>query len=105
MLADFLYQRFSPPLITATDAWLATQPLKNPDAPATPFQLAEYVVPQKNQAKELDALADQKFRQANEANDRSDKYVLLTVIFAKELDGLVTAFRNRPLPQRSSARC
>jgi hypothetical protein len=98
-LADFLYQRFPPPLKAATDAWLATQPLKNPDAPAGPFQMPEYVLPQTQEAKELDVLADQKFQQANEANERSDKYVLLTVIFASVLffGGISTQFESRAI--------
>jgi hypothetical protein len=44
VLSDFLYQRFPPELKSATDAWLATKPLQNPDAPASPFVMPEYVL-------------------------------------------------------------
>src|SRR5438046_3396528 len=42
-LEEFLYQRFRPEMRKALDAWLKTDPLHNPHAPLTPFQMAEYV--------------------------------------------------------------
>ncbi len=36
-LADFYQRRFRPELATAFDAWLATDPQNNADAPPTPF--------------------------------------------------------------------
>jgi hypothetical protein len=61
--------------------------------------MPEYALPQTQEGKELDALADQEFWQANEANDRSDKYVLLTVIFASVLffGGISTQFESRAI--------
>ena len=84
-LSDFLYQRFPPTLKTATDAWMATKPLQNPDAPRSPFVMPEYVLPQ---TAEADALQQQSVAEsalAAAANDTSDHYVLLTVIFASVL--------------------
>ena len=43
-LADFYVDRFRPEFKPAFDAWIATDPLKNPDAPLTPFAMAEYHV-------------------------------------------------------------
>ncbi|WP_279741091.1 hypothetical protein, partial [Staphylococcus aureus] len=35
-LADFYLKRFRPEFKPAVDAWIATRPLRNPDAPLTP---------------------------------------------------------------------
>ena len=43
-LADFLFQRFRPEFKVATEAWLATRPLKNPSAPSSPFIMKEYSI-------------------------------------------------------------
>ena len=84
-LADALYQRFPAPLKTAADAWLALDPLNNPNAPPTPFAMPEYQLIQRDEALALDQLADERFNAANQANDLSDEYVRLTVIFATVL--------------------
>lgn len=84
-LADFLYARFPGELKTAADAWIATQPRQNPDAPTSPFVMPEYQLPQNVRAAELQALADDELQLANVANEVSDRYVLLTVIFASVL--------------------
>lgn len=84
-LADFLYQRFPPELRTATDAWLATDPLHNPNAPRSPFDMPEYVLPEKAQAAQLEAQAKEAFETANDANEKGDEYVLYTIIFAAVL--------------------
>ena len=41
-LADFYLERFRPEFRPAFDAWLATDPLTNPDAPPTPFAMDDY---------------------------------------------------------------
>ncbi|MFZ1769260.1 MAG: hypothetical protein WAU00_08690, partial [Caldilinea sp.] len=84
-LADFLYARFPAELKVATDAWVATKPLQNPDAPPTPFVMAEYQLVQNTQATELQQQAETEAELANRANEISDRYVLLTVIFASVL--------------------
>lgn len=84
-LADILYQRFPAPLKTAADAWLALDPLNNPAAPPTPFAMTEYHLTQSDEARALDQIADDRFDEANEANELSDEYVRLTVIFATVL--------------------
>lgn len=84
-LADFLYQRFPPELKTATDAWLATDPLNNRAAPPSPFDMPEYELPEMEEAEQLDELATAKFEDAAEADEYADAYVLLTVIFATVL--------------------
>jgi hypothetical protein len=84
-LAQFLYQRFPAPLKTATDAWLATKPLQNPDAPKSPFAMPAYVLPATQQAADLDAQADQAFADAVAAGGTAGSYLRLTVIFASVL--------------------
>ncbi|MEI2690643.1 MAG: hypothetical protein V9H69_13420 [Anaerolineae bacterium] len=41
-LADFYRARFRAEFQPAFQAWLALEPLKNPDAPSSPFAMAEY---------------------------------------------------------------
>lgn len=96
-LADFLYQRFPPELKTATDAWLATAPRTNPDAPPSPFAMPEYVVAQSIEASRWDAEAKDQAQLAEHANETSDRYVLLTVIFASVLffGGISGKFQSR----------
>jgi len=84
-LADFLYARFPPELKTATDAWIATQPRQNPDAPPSPFSMPEYQLAQNQEAAELRQVANEEIAQADHADEVSDRYVLLTVIFASVL--------------------
>jgi hypothetical protein len=84
-LADFLADRFPEPLATTFPIWLESEPLKNPDAAASPFDLPEYRIPELAQAAASDARADAKFQQALTNNQRGDNYTLLTVAFAAVL--------------------
>ncbi len=84
-LAAALSQRFPQPLKAAADAWLALDPLNNPDAPPTPFAMPQYRLTERDEAHAFDQLADDRFNEANQANDLSDEYVRLTVIFATVL--------------------
>lgn len=81
-LADFHRRRFSPELETAVNAWLALDPLNDPDAPGAPFEGGLYGNPQMVAAEELAAEAEALFELGGVASERSDDYVLLTVIFA-----------------------
>jgi hypothetical protein len=81
-LTEFLQARFPEPLATVFPAWLDTRPLKDPDAPATPFDMEEYVIPESVQASAADAKADRKFVQALRNNQRGDNYTVLTIGFA-----------------------
>lgn len=83
--AGFVYNLFPDRLAVAFDAWLAEQPLKNPDAPKSPFDMDEYVLEERDQAAALEAQADELSATARQSNQRSDNYVLLTVLFASSL--------------------
>ncbi|MBO9539937.1 hypothetical protein J7643_05010 [bacterium] len=84
-LATFLYHRFRPEMRHAVDAWNATKPLVNPNAPATPFGMPAYSIAQSKESARLNALADQQVQEAQRANRISDRFVLLTVFFAMVL--------------------
>jgi hypothetical protein len=96
-LADFLYQRFPPELKVATDAWLATDPLNDPNAPPSPFDMLEYRLPEQDTAEQKNQLAEARFADAAEADEYADDYVLLTVIFATVLffSGIAGKFQWR----------
>ncbi len=96
-LADFLQARFPEPLATTFPTWLDTRPLQNPDAPSTPFEMAEYVIPEQVSAEEADARADERFATALENNQRGDDYTVLTVGFATVLFFAAISGRMRSL--------
>lgn len=81
-LRDFVETRFTDHFKPAFDTWLASRPLKNPNAPPSPFALPEYQPPGEAEADEADDRADALFAQALENNQRGDNYTLLTVLFA-----------------------
>lgn len=84
-LTAFLQDRFPEPLATTFPLWLEERPLVNPDAPATPFEMPTYVIPESVAAAEADDRADAKFAEALVNNQRSDNYTVLTVAFATVL--------------------
>lgn len=81
-LAEFARERFTDHFAPAFDEWLATRPLRNPDAPRSPFAMDSYVPPGEVEAAEADARADDYFADALADNRRGDNYTLLTVLFA-----------------------
>jgi hypothetical protein len=84
-LSGFLAQRFRAEFTPAFDAWIAQRPLTNPDAAKTPFELPEYKLAASAKAADLEAQAAQSVAEAKRDDDRSDSYVLLTVLFASVL--------------------
>ena len=84
-LADFYRKRFRPEFRPAFEAWLATDPLANATAPATPFAMPQYRVAETTEAQRLDAVANARSDAAGVANQRSDKYMLAVVLFATAL--------------------
>ncbi|MCB0970390.1 MAG: hypothetical protein KDA97_02565 [Acidimicrobiales bacterium] len=84
-LSGFLYERFRPEFKVAVDAWLATRPGADPEAPPTPFAMDEYVLADGEEADELVQKAERRSAAARQANQRSDNYVLMTIMFATVL--------------------
>jgi hypothetical protein len=85
LLADFYFKRFRKEFKPAVEAWIATRPLRNPDAPLTPFVMPEYKLQAREDEKRLDA--DAALSAAAVARDiqRSSNYVLAVVLFAAAL--------------------
>ena len=84
-VSGFLFDRFRDEFKPAMDAWLATDPPNNPDAPPTPFAMEEYVVEQAVIASQLQEEANAFADDAGTANQTSDNYVLTAVLFATVL--------------------
>ena len=95
--SGFLYDRFRDEFRPAMDAWLATDPGSNPDAPATPFVMPEYTVAEFEEADALAVIADQAAVDARAANQNGDNYVLTAVLFAAVLffSGVASKLENR----------
>ena len=96
-LSGFLYERLRDEFRPAIDAWLATDPANNPDAPPTPFVMDEYVVAAFTEADRLIKVADQAGIDARAANQTGDNYVLTAVLFAAVLffSGIASKLENR----------
>jgi hypothetical protein len=77
--------RMRPGYRPAFDAWLATDPAHNPDAPPGPAYMPQYVIPQDATAKALDAEADDTFAEGADAGGTADKYIRDTVFLATVL--------------------
>ena len=97
-LADFYHQHFRAEFLPAFDAWMATDPLNNPDAPPSPFAMAEYAPAGRAQADQLEAEAEAFFVAGADANEQADDYVLNTVFLATVLFFAGIAPRVRWLP-------
>jgi hypothetical protein len=97
-LMAFHERQFSDRLRPAVDAWVATDPLNNLDAPSSPFAMPEYMVPERERSGQLEAEAEALFEEGEYANKQSDNYVLNTVFLATVLffAGIVTKVRGRP---------
>ncbi|MGR4065393.1 MAG: hypothetical protein ACLQPV_08090 [Vulcanimicrobiaceae bacterium] len=92
--AAFLRARFRPEMRRAVEAWIATKPRTNPNAPSTPFAMPVYRVAANAEVARQRALAAGSFLQAQAAEEQADQYVRLTVIFAAVsfLAGISTKF-------------
>jgi hypothetical protein len=77
--------RLRPGYRSAFNAWLATHPLTNPNAPPGPSYMPQYRIPEQTQARALDAQADAAFTRGQSAAGTSDKYVRVTVFLATVL--------------------
>lgn len=85
MLADFYFERFRPEFEPAVKAWLATRPIRNPDAPKTPFAMSEYQLAAREESERLDAEAEALSADVREYIQRASNYVLGVVLFAVSL--------------------
>ncbi len=84
-LADFYRERFRAEFTPAFDAWIATDPLTNPDAPETPFAMPEYKLADNAEADRLTAVAQAESAASARAVKRADYFMLAVVLFAAAL--------------------
>lgn len=84
-LAAFYFRRFRAEFKPAVDAWLATRPLQNEDAPLTPFAMPQYRLAASEQAKQLDQRSEGLAAEVRRNIQRSTNYVLGVVLFAVTL--------------------
>lgn len=98
-LAAFYVNRFRPEFHTAFNAWMATKPLTNPDAPPTPFAMNEYQLASRQEAERLDADAEASAAEVSLYIQRASNYVLTVVLYAVVLfcAGMSTKIANRRL--------
>jgi hypothetical protein len=78
-------KRMRPGYRPAFNAWLATDPAHNPNAPPGPAYMPQYVIPQEAAEKAYDARADAAFASGSEAGETADKYIRATVFLATVL--------------------
>jgi len=96
-LTDFYAERFPPALRVAVDAWLATEPRTNPDAPPHPFAMEAYRIPDDTAAARAATESEDRWTEARQADENGDRFVLLTVVFASVLffGGIEQKFGDR----------
>jgi hypothetical protein len=82
---EFAEARFRPEFDVAFQAWLETDPFKNPDAPAGPTAMPEYEQPELEEAAELDQRAEELAADGAESAETADRYVRITVFLATVL--------------------
>jgi len=85
VLSAFYAKRFRGEAKEAFEAWVATRPFENADAPAHPF-LTNYYRPRLlEDARIADAESDRQWQSAGEAARNARSYVLITVLLASAL--------------------
>ena len=80
-LQDFYVERFRPEFKTAFDAWVATDPFVDDDAPETPFAMKEYRLASGEKATKLDEEAETSAATVATNIQRSSNYVLSVVLY------------------------
>jgi hypothetical protein len=98
-LADFYRARFRAEFAPAVDAWLATRPLQNADAPLTPFVMPEYQLASTATADRLDNEAEALSAKVREYLQHASNYVLGVVLCSVALffGGVSTKLVSPPL--------
>jgi hypothetical protein len=93
-------RRFRPEFKVAFEAWRATKPETNPEAPPGPTYMPQYKRPGLVEARVLDDRAKAAFLDGEKDGSTADKYIRLTVVLASILFlvGISTQF-----PYRASA--
>jgi len=98
-LTAFYRTRFREEFVPAFDAWVATRPRENQNAPKSPFAMPEYVLAANVKADELESEAAAKGLEVQRNIERADSYMLAVVLFAISLffAALSTKLRSRDM--------
>ena len=99
-LADLYQRRFRDEFRPAFERWLADDPLRNPNAEASPLRETNYVLGNAVKADKLEQLGDRRFEDGKEATEHADNYVFVTVFFAIVLFFAGISLRFTWLPMR-----
>jgi hypothetical protein len=78
-------RRFRPEFKVAFDAWMATDPFRNPRAPPGPTYMPQYRLADQAKAEELDRQAEAASAAGNHAGVVGDDYIRITVFLAAVL--------------------
>ena len=84
-LAAFYQRRFRDEFRPAFNAWVATKPRTNPEAPPSPFAMPQYHLAASAQADRLEAKAAAASKDVARYIQRADDYTLAVVLFAISL--------------------
>jgi hypothetical protein len=84
-LAAIYRRRFRPEFVPAFEAWTAQRPFTNRSAIPGPLYMPEYRLAETARAAELDARADELYRDGTAAKANDDHYILSTLFFAAVL--------------------
>jgi hypothetical protein len=84
-LADLYQRRFRPEFRPAFEAWIASDPVNNPNAESSPLREPQYMVANLERANKLDKQGDEHFDEGKDATEHTDSYVFTTVFFATVL--------------------
>jgi hypothetical protein len=97
--ANFYEQHMRDEAKPAFDAWLATDPFNNIDAPKSPFTMPQYILQKRVESQQLAAESAVFFEQYKNAAQKSLDFVLTAVILASALFfiGLSSRLKRRQI--------
>lgn len=84
-LADVQVEHFRTEFRPAFDAWMALDPINDPDAPRDPLRMPQYHSSHLDNELRLEREATNLLEHGAESRDHADEYVLTTVFFASVL--------------------
>ena len=98
-LSEFYLHRVRPELRIVIEEWLATNPFENSDAPAHPFVMPGYTKTFSLEAEKYAKEAEDKLNEAQQTNQNSDNYMLMTVLYASIffVGGIISKFSSARL--------
>jgi hypothetical protein len=101
-LTDFYRKRFRDEFEPAFESWVATRPLRNADAPLSPFVMPQYVLAASAEAERLEEQAASFSEDVRRHIQRADNYQLAVVLFAISLFFAALSTRLRTFNSRAT---